>query len=300
MSTVEAVVATTERHVLAEGPVWDAAAGQVIWIDIERGSVFRGHLEGDTIEIVSRIDLDGRVGVAVPGVDGSLLVAQEKELVVISADGGRSRGPRLIAADVASRANDGACDAAGRLVIGTFADDVGSSAERLVRVEDDGSLTTIDDDLTLSNGLAWSPDGSVLYSTDTFAGVIWARDYDAAGGTVGPRREHLRISDGYPDGICVDARGYLWVAVWEGGEVRSFTPTGEPADVVRVPAPHVSSVAFVGRLLDRLLVTTASRDLDADALLQYPDAGKLFLADVGVSGTPTHPWSASWTTRSDD
>ncbi|MET1062570.1 MAG: SMP-30/gluconolactonase/LRE family protein [Aeromicrobium sp.] len=297
MTTVDAVVASSERPVLAEGPVWDAAAGQVIWIDVERGSVFRGRLDGDTIEIVSRSDFDGRVGVALAGADGSMLVAQEKQLIVVAADGHRSHGPLLIPGHVASRANDGACDSAGRVVVGTFADDDRPRAERLIRVEDDGSLTTLDDDLTLSNGLAWSPDGSVFYSTDTFAGVIWARAYDATSGAVGQRRVHLRISDGYPDGICVDARGYLWVAIWEGGEVRSYSPSGEPADVVRVAAPHVSSVAFVGDQLDRLLVTTASRDLDEDGLLQYPDAGKLFLADVGVSGTPTHPWSASWTPR---
>ena len=132
-------------------------------------------------------------------------------------------------------------------MIGTFADGDRERAELLVRVEDDGSLTTIDDDLTLSNGLAWSPDGRLLYSVDTFAGVVWVREYDATSGEVGARRAHLEISGGYPDGMCVDARGYLWVAIWDGGEVRSYTPSGQPAEVVRVPAPHVSSVAFVGR-----------------------------------------------------
>ena len=65
-----------------------------------------------------------------------------------------------------------------------------------------------------------------MYSTDTIPGVVWVRDYDASTGEYGPRREHLQIDDGYPDGICVDADGHLWVAIWGAGEVRSFTPDG--------------------------------------------------------------------------
>jgi sugar lactone lactonase YvrE len=290
----EALPASSRRHILAEGPVWVTETGTILWIDVEAGHVFEGRLEGDRVEESWKLDFDGRIGAAVPGVDGSVLVATTDHLVVVAPDGERLEGPVIVPLGLRSRSNDGACDPAGRFLVGTLALDDREGDERLYRVEDDGSLTTLDSDLALSNGLGWSPDGTLFYSTDTTPGVIWVRDYDAETGVTGPRREHLRIEGGHPDGLCVDSRGYLWVAIWGGGEVRSFSPDGTPGATVTVPCPHPSSVAFVGDDLDTLLITTASRDLSEAELVRYPDAGRLFLARVGATGTPTFPWSASW------
>jgi sugar lactone lactonase YvrE len=290
----EALPASARRHILAEGPVWNATTHTILWIDVEAGSVFEGRLTADRVEEFRQLDFDGRVGAAVPGVDGSILVATAKRLVVVAPNGERRNGPVIVPDGMERRTNDGACDRAGRILVGTLALDDREGSEGLYRVEDDGTLTTLDSDLTLSNGLGWSPDGTLLYSTDTVPGVIWVRDYDASTGRVGERREHLRIEDGSPDGLCVDSRGYLWIAIWGAGEVRSFAPSGGLAAVVRVPTPHPSSVAFIGDDLDTLLITTASRDLSDAELAQYPDAGRLFLARVDATGTPTFPWSASW------
>jgi sugar lactone lactonase YvrE len=292
MTYFTAVPLRGERHILAEGPVWIAETSSVLWVDVERGRVFEGVLTEGAIEQTARLDFPGRVGAAVRGDDGSLLVATERRLVIVAPDGTRTDGPAVVADGIASRVNDGACDPLGRFVIGTLALDEREGTERLLRVGHDGSLTVIDSDLTLSNGLAWSPDGSLLYSTDSVPGVIWVRDYDAASGKFGTRREHLRFGDGSPDGICVDVRGHLWVAIWGAGEVRSFDPDGVAGDTVRVAAPHVSSVAFVGDDRELLLITTASRDLDASELPAYPNAGRLFLVDVGVAGAPTTRWNA--------
>ena len=286
--------ASSRRHILAEGPVWVAATATILWIDVEAGSVFGGRLEADRVEESWKRDFDGRVGAVVPGVDGSVLVATSDRLVVVAPGGDRFDGPVVVPPGVHSRSNDGGCDPAGRFLVGTLALDGREGAECLYRVEDDGSLTTIDDDLTLSNGLGWSPDGRLFYSTDTEPGIIWVREYDVQTGSVGERRQHLRIDGGYPDGLCVDARGNLWVAVWGAGEVRSFDPDGQLVAVVAVPCPHPSSVAFVGENLDVLLITTASRDLSERELVHYPDAGRLFLARVGTTGTATSAWSASW------
>jgi sugar lactone lactonase YvrE len=290
----DAVPSSDRRHILAEGPVWVAATSTILWIDVEAGSVFEGRLDGDRVTESVVHEFDGRVGAAVPGVDGSILVATAKRLVTLRPGGERVPGPIIVSGEAQSRTNDGACDPAGRFLVGTMALDDREGSEFLYRVEDDARLTPIDQNLTLSNGLGWSPDGRLLYSTDTIPGVIWVRDYDAASGRAGERREFLRITDGSPDGLCVDSRGSVWVAVWGTGEVRSFTPGGELAAIVRVAAPHPSSVAFVGDDLDILLVTTSSRDLSPSELNQYPDAGRLFLADVAATGTPTFPWSASW------
>ncbi|MFJ3034967.1 SMP-30/gluconolactonase/LRE family protein [Curtobacterium pusillum] len=297
MTRYQARVASSERHVLAEGPVRTSATG-VLWVDVVRGHVFRGEIVGDRISRTVRLDFAGMVGAAVPGPGAVLLVAAQESLVVVDGDGRRAHGPRVVPADDGRRTNDGAVDPSGRFLIGTLPLDDRSGAETLVRVEDDGSSTVIDDDLSLSNGLAWSPDGSTLYSTDTVPGIVWARPYDPRSGVVGPRHVHLHVTDGYPDGICVDTDDHVWVAVWGAGEVRRYAPDGRVTDTVAVPAPHVSSVAFVGPHHDRLLITTASRDLSADELARHPDAGRLFLVDVPARGVPTTPWNAAWATAS--
>jgi sugar lactone lactonase YvrE len=157
--------------------------------------------------------------------------------------------------------------------------------ERLWRLEHDGQVTVLDEDLTLSNGLGWSPGGSVLYSTDTAAGRVWARDYDPVTGDVGERRPLLDLGEEAPDGLSVDSEGNLWVAVYSAGEVRCHAPGGELLEVVEVGALPATSCAFVGPTLRTLLVTTASEDQDD------PDAGKLFTAEVGVAGRPTTAWT---------
>ena len=148
----------------------------------------------------------------------------------------------------------------------------------------------IDADLQMSNGLAWSPDGAVLYSVDTTPGQVWKRSYDPLTGSSGARCPAFRVLDGSPDGICVDTDGNLWVAVWGPGEVRHLTPSGELLDVVKVPAPYTSCVTFAGPQLDLLVISTAIDDMTAEQLAAYPESGSLFLADVGARGLRTSPW----------
>jgi sugar lactone lactonase YvrE len=167
----------------------------------------------------------------------------------------------------------------------------------LWRREFDGSVTVLDDDLELSNGLAWSADGTLLYRVDTTPGIVWVRGYDPISGQVGDRDVHLRIVDGSPDGMCLDSDGNLWIAIWGGGQVRCFSPAGELVATVSVPARNTTSVAFIGPELDTLLITTAdSGDPGGDDPGGddpgggEPDSGRLFTAEVGARGQPVSPW----------
>ncbi len=225
---------------------------------------------------------------------GDLLVAGAQGLIAVT-EAGRVPGPTIVAQPT-RRLNDGGCDPAGNFLVGTLALDGARGGESLVRIERDQRVTVLDDDLTLSNGLAWSADGTLLYSVDTVPGVVWVRSYDTASGCVGTRREWLRVADGSPDGICMDAEGHLWIACWGAGQVRRYTPDRRLAGIVDVPAPHTSSVAFVGDGLDQLLITTATVDLAEEQLAAFPDSGRLFLADVGVAGLPVTAWSG-WADR---
>jgi sugar lactone lactonase YvrE len=290
VTVYRASLAAPEVYGLSEGPVWDAERERVLWVDINVGNVHIGTFADGRMVPTERLSFPGTVGAVVCSADGTLLVAGARHLHTIRADGSREDGVQVIPDDKASRLNDGGCDPVGRFLVGSLCLDDREQDEQLLRIEG-SQVTVIDDDLSLSNGLAWSPDGTRFYSIDTIPGVVWVRDYDCDTGHWGERRVLLKISDGSPDGMCLDRDGNLWIAIWGAGEVRCFTPSGEQLATIEVPAPNTSCVAFVGPELDTLLITTASEQLTPEQLQQYPDSGKLFTAKVGTTGLPVPTWS---------
>lgn len=289
MRRFEAQRATDERYRLAEGPVWDPAEQRVLWVDIPAGNVHTGELRGDRVVPTAAHHVDVTVGAVAVAPDGGLLVAGHRAVHLLSGDGATTEIARLIPEGEQRRLNDGKCDPAGRFLVGTLAlsDEV---RESLYQLDPDRGVTVIDDDLQMSNGLAWSPDGRTLYSVDTTPGVLWARPYDPDSGRCGERREAFRVTDGSPDGICTDTDGNLWVAVWGTGEVRHLTPGGELLGVVVVAAPYPSCVTFAGPALDTLLISTAIDDLTPEQIAAHPGSGALFLAEVDARGLPTSAW----------
>jgi sugar lactone lactonase YvrE len=287
-------VATEESFDLGEGPVWDPIRERLLWLDIRRGTVLVGELHDDgTIGILERVATPGMVGAVAVSEAGDWILAGQREILTRSAAGQLAVGPTVLSADSGRRLNDAKVDPAGRFVVGTLKiDESPTTTERLVVVQPDGRLDDLDRDLSLSNGLAWSPDGSVLYSIDTVPRLLYARDYDASTGTAGPRRVLIAFDEGVnPDGMCVDADGRLWVAIWGGGQVRCYTPQGGLWRTIKVPSPHTSCVTFAGPGLSTMVITTATKDLDAEQLRQWPLAGRLFTVDAGVRGVPLTPWS---------
>jgi sugar lactone lactonase YvrE len=287
-------VATEESFDLAEGPVWDPMRHAVLWVDIRSGTVLMGTLRDDgTIRIDDRVAFPGMVGAVAVSADGGWIVAGERALITRSPDGVIETGPVVLAADSGRRLNDGKPDPEGRFVVGTLKlDETETHQERLVVIQPDGRLDDLDDDLGLSNGLAWSPDGSTLYSIDTIPRLIYARDYDRRSGRAGPRHVLVVLDEGAnPDGMCVDVDGYLWVAIWGGGEVRRYSPAGVFDRSIQVPAPHTSCVTFAGRTLSTMVITTATKGLSAEQLAAFPLSGRLFTVDAGVTGAAPLLWS---------
>lgn len=284
--------ATDSRFHLAEGPQWDATRGIVRWVDINSGQLIEGTLDAESaITETRRTPVASTLGAIAAAESGAVLAAAHQELVAIDTDGRHLRGPRVIAEGETRRLNDGKPDPRGRFVVGTLSLSGASEHEQLLRLEHDGSITVLDSDLTLSNGLAWSPDGRIMYSIDTLRGVVYRRAYDAASGAVGERFVHITITDGYPDGCAMDADGYIWIAIWGAGCVRRFAPDGAQVDEIRVPAPHTSCPAFAGEDLRTLVITTATQDLTEEQLAQYPDSGRLFTARVDTPGQPVPYWN---------
>ena len=143
-------------------------ANRLLWVDILAGAVHIGALDGDrVVRTDSAAWSTGPPGRWLSGRTGELLVAGTETLLVVGAEGDVTPGPRILPAGSGRRLNDGACDPAGRFLVGSLALDERPGGEVLVRVTADRTVTMIDDDLSLSNGLAWSPDGSLFYSIDT-------------------------------------------------------------------------------------------------------------------------------------
>ncbi len=282
MVTVEPLTDPIAHH--GEGPVWDAAAGVVRWVDLTAGDLLALDLVTGTVD---RRHV-GTVAAALrPRRDGGLVVALGRRFALLDAD--PDTPPRLLDeewTDPAIRFNDGGCDPQGRFWCGTMAHDATPGAGSLRCLHPDGTTTLIAEGVTISNGIAWSPDGLTGYYIDTPTQRVDAFDHDPDAPGLHDRRPLVEIPDahGSPDGMCVDAEGGLWVALWDGGAVRRHRPDGSLDEVVTVPARRVTACTFAGPDLDRLVITTSREGLDPAA---DPLAGALFAATPGVRGLPT-------------
>lgn len=270
---VEVAVATPAE--LAEGPLWDDREQVLRWVDIEVGELHRldPHTGAD-----HAVSLGLPVGAVALADNGGLVVAAGLGLAAYT-DGALDwiahvcRGRRV---------NDAKVDPAGRLLLGTLGGEQQAGAAALYRV-DRGAVSLITP-ATISNGLGWSPDGSLLYYVDTPLRRVDVFDYDVATGKCSARRTFVDLSaaTGRPDGLTVDAEGGVWVAMSRGGAaVRRFGPDARPDEAIALPVPNVTSATFGGSNLRDLYVTTAR-------VGGHPLAGCVFVvSDVGVTGMPT-------------
>lgn len=277
---------------LGEGP-FRTSAGALHWVDIPAGALYSAGLREDVLGVPAVVvRVDETLGAAAEASGGGYLLACARDLVRVDSEGTLGARRPIVPVDVASRLNDGAVDPAGRYLVGTLALDGRRGQERLLQLDTDGSVAVLDDDLTLSNGLAWSPEGDVLYSIDSIPGTVWQRSYDPDTGRTGPRSALVRYDDEIPDGLAVDARGNLWVAMWAQGCVRCYDAAGRPLDEVRIAVPSTTSVAFAGDDLATMVITTARLPVGDEPL--HPDAGRLHILRPGVVGVAGRAWAPSF------
>ena len=254
--------------ILGEGPRWDAATGRLLWVDIFgcRLHVFDPERGRDR-----PIELDAMPGVAVPMSDGRVLLGLADRLAAIDLDDESVQTLVAMPHGPDMRMNDGNCDAAGRLWIGSLELEFAPHRGTLYRF--DGELVPVLRDVTLSNGIGWTPDGTQMYFVDTLTYGIDVLDFDVDAGTVANRRRFATIErgDGVPDGLCVDDEGGVWIALYGGAAVRRYDADGALDRHVAVPAENVTSCAFGG---GRLFITSAAPD------------GRVFVHEPGLSGPP--------------
>ena len=278
------------RARLGEGPVWDAAAGALWWVDIYDHRIHRFHPatgRDDTF------DVRDTVGFAVPASDGRLLIGLRSQLAFLDTHTGAVES--VVAVEThrpRNRVNDGACDPRGRLWFGTASKEDGGAS--LYRYDPEGGCVRMETGLTISNGLGWSPDGGTFYLTDSPRRLIHAYDFDPDRGTLSRRRTFVDVSDerGFPDGLAVDAEGGVWSARFDGGCVVRYGPDGSESLRVRLPVARPTSCAFGGAELRDLYVTSASVGMSEDEIEASFDSGDLFRLRASVPGLPDTPFAA--------
>ena len=213
---------------------------------------------------------------------------------------------RIHADPAAVKLNDGKCDPLGRLWVGTQPHDFSPGRCALYRIDTDGTVTTMLEQVGLSNGLDWSPDGATFYYIDSMSRTVDAFDFNAQRGSISNRRAIITIpaGEGGFDGMAVDREGCLWVAVFGASEVRRYGPDGALLASVAISAPAVTSCAFGGVDGGDLLITSASIRLPegvvriigcsaelAETSATAPGAGGLFVCRPGVTGRPPTPFA---------
>jgi D-xylonolactonase len=267
---------------IGEGPLWHEEEQVLYWLDIANGQLNRYDPATGANERAHTHA--GMIGGFTIQDDGALLLFCSGGRILRWRDGATATIVEEIPAEREGRFNDVIADPEGRVYCGTMPDPKGLA--RLYRLDTDGSLSLLYDDIGLSNGMGFSPDLTPFYHTDTNHYVIYRLDYDRGTGLVGNRSVLVRSpkENGTPDGMAVDRAGTIWSAHWGGGAIYHFAADGAPLGSVRFPVAQVSSVTFGGPRYDVAYATTAGghqRGPELGAL-----AGSLFRVDLGAIGTP--------------
>jgi len=272
-----------------ESPVWVAEESALYWLDIPVGKIYRWHASSDAL---SQWQMPEMVGSMAMCTHGGWIVAMETGIYQVQLNpNGACTHTKL--ADVEHpiqpmRFNDGRCDRQGRFLSGTMFNDTkaGKNVGSLYQFGNGHQLTRLMDDLIVSNGLAFSPDGRTMYLADTYTSrqTVWAFDYDVDTGT--PHRQRVFVDMhqhlGRPDGAAIDADGCYWVCATDAGLVSRFTPEGKLDQSLAVPTAKPAMCAFGGDNLDTLFVTSLRRSgISAE---EDPYAGRVFALQLGVKG----------------
>jgi D-xylono/L-arabinono-1,4-lactonase len=268
--------------VTGEGPMWHPMEQRVYWVDIPTGRMFRYDPATGRHEQFYQGDVVGGYTIQA---DGALLLFMERGAVRIWRDGTLTTVIDEIPEERETRFNDVFTDTEGRVFCGTMS--TRERLGRLYRLDIDGSIHVILDGVGCSNGMGFTPDRRNLYFTDTFKREIYLFDYDAATGAITNQRLFARTpeGEGVPDGMTVDAEGYVWSARWDGGHLFRFSPEGKEVLRIPFPAKKVSCVTFGGPDYTDMYVTTAgghAKDTDGEG------AGALYRVNLGIRGVPEY------------
>jgi sugar lactone lactonase YvrE len=280
------------KATLGEGPAWDAKTQTLYWVDILEKRIYAG------VELLAQ--LDDLIGCLAPCKNGNLILGlsgivpegeneSRASFVDFAPDSSQQTVLAALKESATNRVNDGKCDPAGRFLAGTM--DMNEKDPNGSFYSFDGKTTqTLFNGVTISNGLAWSPDHKTFYYIDTPTREVKAFDYDVSTGQIANPRSaiHFTESLGWPDGMTSDMDGNLWIAMWGGAQVTKWNPnSGKLLEQVSIPALQSSACVFGGKDRNELYVTSARKGMSEADLKKYPLSGGLFKVVTKVEGMPT-------------
>ncbi len=294
MTPIAAELVVDSHCQLGEGPLWSVRERCLYWVDIEANRV---HRYDPATRAARSVATDGAVGTVVERASGGLVIGYQGGFAGLDfATGKVEAWIHPESGTPGNRFNDGKVDPHGRFWCGTMQtrenDPGAKGAGALWCLHADKRVTRLLGALTIANGLAWDGHGTFYY-IDTPTQRIDAFTYDEAAPTITGRRTAVTIDgakDGWPDGMCIDVEGMLWVGHWGGWAVHRWDPrTGRKLATIPIPVAAVTSCCFGGDGLDELWITTAARDAGGDA--KQPHAGGIFRARPGVAGLASTPYA---------
>jgi len=295
MPTSELQVLADSSSLLGECPLWHPEENALYWIDITGMAVRRfDPVCGDH----QHWAVPSEPGCIAWCPGSRMLVAMRSGIVILDTKTGEL--VPLIDAPYdpsQNRFNDGRCDASGRLWVGTLSDDRSKQSGDLFCLER-GAIRKIGKPVTVSNGLAFSPDNHTLYHADTTPHIIRAYDFDLTTGTLGDARIFKQFSTdrsgsygGRPDGAAVDSEGAYWCAMYEGGKVLRLSPSGEVLREIALPVRCPTMIAFGGPDLRTLYITTVRHKRPEDELKRHPHSGCVLSLRVDIAGRTEHSYA---------
>ena len=260
---------------VGENPMYNPLDNKVYYVDIRGKAFYVADLDGN---VQKKVDLPQQIGCMAICQDGDLLLGLEDGVYLYDKNGNLALAHQPITIK-GRRFNDGKVGVDGAYYLGTTDNDGKGAFYQLKN----GVLTQLFDKVNCSNGIDWSLDGKLLYYVDSPLRKVEVFDFDATSkNPLSNRRDYCDLdsdipSGSVPDGMCIDANGDLWVAVWGGNQVVKIS-NQKVVDKIQVEVKKPSSCAFIGEKLDRLLITSASFQENDE------NAGSLYIADVGSVG----------------
>ena len=278
MLSVEPKMVADTRLVVGEGTLWHEGEQKLYWLDIPNGGIYRYDPREAKHERVYAGEVIGGFTIQA---DGSLLLFMARGAVRIWKRGELSTVIEEIPEERGTRFNDVIADPEGRVFCGTM-----STPQRpgcLYHLERSGKISRVLEGIGISNGMGFTPDRKRLYYTDSSKGEIYVFDYEHKSGAIRNQRVLIRVpaSEGEPDGLTVDAEGFIWSARWNGGCIVRFSPEGREVLRVKLPAKKVSCLTFGGKDHRDIYISTAGGDKREE---EGPGAGALFCVNLGIAG----------------
>jgi sugar lactone lactonase YvrE len=271
-----------------EGPCWDAEAGMLYFVDIPAPALYR--IDPRTKRL-DRFEMPGTIGSFGLTLDGRAIVALRHGVHLFDMRTGKFEF--LVHPEpepATNRLNDGKVGPDGRFWVGTMDDRPEKQpVANLYRIDPDGRSTRMFEGSTVSNGLAWSPDGRTLYHSDSRQRFLQAFDYDLASGNIANRRAVRTFTEeeGRPDGAAVDSEGYYWSSGVSAGCLNRVAPDGTIERKIMLPLAAPTMPCFGGDDLKTLFVTSLTSDR-----LGPKQAGTLVSFRVDVAGAPVGRFGA--------